>query len=68
MSWRLKHKLFGWDYIAVYGDTRPHRIYVDGEGLPYIERGNYIQIIKPNVDVYTWLTCKRTKYIKEVEP
>lgn len=64
MTWRMKHKLFGWDYIVLYGSTIPCRIRIDGEGRPYVVKVGNFQRIDRDPAIHFWLTCPPSKYIK----
>lgn len=69
MIWRLKHKLFGWDYVAWRNSAANGvaRVYVSGEGKPYYWRYKFTKVLDPldppgPLTRITWLTCPPSKY------
>ena len=67
MSWRLLHRLFGYDYIQWKNsaDQGIARVRVDGMGRAYYWRYTNISVIDFITDpkAVVWLTCSPEKYI-----
>ena len=75
---RLRHKifhfLFGWDFVHWKNscDQGIRRVRVDFEGNPYYVRYSITNVIDKLNDPcilgnVIWLTCKRSKYLKEID-
>lgn len=70
MMWKLKHRLFGWDYIQWRNtcDEGIARVHVDGMGRAYYWRYPSIKVadIIRDPDKVLWLTCPPHKYMATV--
>lgn len=68
MLWKLKHRLFGWDYIAWRNtaDDGVARVHNDGQGATYYWRYPSVKIADRirDRDQVLWLTCPPEKYLK----
>ena len=72
MTWKLMHKLFGWDYIAWdnRADNGVARIHRGGQGKPWYYRYKLTSLVDqvnhPNEVI--WLTCHPSKYFQPIDP
>ena len=68
--WKLKHRLFGWDYIQWRNsaDEGVARVHVDGMGRAYYWRYRNIHVadIIREPEQVLWLTCPPHKYMAPV--
>ena len=69
--YRLKHFIFGWDYIHWDNgcDQGIARVYKTKEGKIYYWRYRIIDVLDVihRPDQVIWLTCKSDKYFKQEE-
>lgn len=65
--WKLKHWLFGWDYVKIrYAfDYHVRRIRTSYNGVHYCNWWGDILYLTDNFRDKIWLTCNPDKYIKE---
>lgn len=68
MTYKLLHKLFGWDYVAwaSFADNGVARVHSSGGGEPYYWRYKTAKIahkITSDSQVI-WLTCHPSKYLE----
>lgn len=66
--WRLKNKLFGWDYVYFDGNEIIRRVRKSPSGMVYHKKkyDNAIREITSERSV-KWLTCKPIKYLFDDE-
>ena len=71
MFWKIKNKLFGWDYVLYHQNGylfgrafyKVVRIYKDKAGVAYIIPYDTVLTVKLHLDNILWLTCAPDKYL-----
>ena len=69
ISYKIFHRLFGWDYIQWrnFADQGIARVYIDQNSRVFFWRykGTQIADFVNHKDEVIWLTCHPSKYLKE---